>query len=524
MSLKGTGLFCWLAGLTLAGIGVVAGSGFGQAQHRGPEAPAPPKSTMTPNGTWTPKSTAYIKASNSKGNLQFGSAVALSADGNTLAVGSVNEDSAAKGINGNQNDHSAVGAGAVYVYTRNSSGWKQQAYLKASNAVLSGGFGYSLALSADGNILAVGANGEGSAATGVNGNQADNSMPGAGAVYIFTRGGAAWAQKAYVKASNTGELDDGDQFGYSIALSGDGSTLAVGAIAEDSNATGINGNGADNSVNESGAVYVFSNSGDAWTQQAYVKPWNTTTRGALFGYSVGLSNDGNTLAVGAYDEDGGRGAVYAFSRSGGTWSQQMRLVAANAERGDSLGCSIAISGDGNTILAGAFDEDAILTGIQPPDAGAHDEQDDTSVGAAYVFLRAGGKWSQQAYVKAFNSRINDQFGWALAISRDGNTFAVGSHLEDSSATGLNGNQADPSAEDSGAVYVYTRDGASWSPSAYVKATNTKAAAEFGISVALDGDGKVLAVGATKEDGAGRGVNPKRTNVSDKASGAAYVYY
>jgi hypothetical protein len=515
---------CFHLSFIVAAIFIFVGSGFAQNQHRGPEAPAPPKATTKPTGTWDPKSIAYLKAPNSKSDLQFGGAVALSADGNTLVVGTVKDDSAAKGVNGNENDHSAAGAGAVYVYVRGAGGWKQQAYVKSSNTDAGDGFGYSLALSADGNTLAVGANGEASAATGVNGNQADNSMPGAGAVYIFTREGIAWRQTAYLKASNTGEADDGDQFGYSIALSGDGKTLAAGAIAEDSGATGVNGNGADNSVPESGAVYVFSNANGAWTQQAYVKPWNTTVRGALFGYSVGLSDDGNTLAVGAYDEGGGRGAVYAFSRTGSTWIQQMRLVASNAERGDSLGCSIAISGDGNTILAGAFDEDALLTGIQPPDAGANDEKDDSSVGAAYVFVRSNGKWKQQAYMKAFNSRVNDQFGWGLAISRDGNAIAVGSHLEDSKATGLNGDQTDPSAEDSGAVYIYARDGNSWSPAAYVKASNTKAAAEFGISLALSGDGKVLAVGALKEDGGGKGINPKQAGAPAKASGAAYVYY
>lgn len=503
---------------------VFAPAALPQAQHRGPEAPAPPKAIITPTGAWKPKSSAYIKASNSKANMQFGGAVALSADGSTLAVGSVREDSDSKGVNGNQNDHSAAGAGAVYVYVRGARGWEQQAYLKASNTESADGFGYSLSISADGNTLAVGANGEGSASTGVNGNQADNSMPGAGAVYVFTRSASKWAQAAYVKASNTGEADDGDQFGYSVSLSGDGGTLAVGAIAEDSSATGINGNGADNSAPESGAVYVFTKTSGAWSQQAYVKPWNTTVRGALFGYSVGLSADGNTLGVGAYDEDGGRGAVYAFTRTGSTWSQQMRLTASNAERGDSLGCSLAISGDGNIILAGAFDEDALLTGVQSPGMGAHDEQDDSSVGAAYVFVRSGGKWSQDAYLKAFNARVNDQFGWALAISRDGNTLAIGSHLEDSKATGIDGDQTDPSAEDAGAVYIYTRDGNSWSPAAYVKATNTQPAAEFGISVALNGDGKVLAVGATKEDSGGIGVNPKQTATPAKDSGAAYVYY
>ena len=201
----------------------------------------------------------------------------------------------------------------------------------------------------------------------------------------------------------------------------------------------------------------------------------------------------------------------------------MRLHTSNAERGDSLGCSISISDYGNTIVSGAFDEDSILAGIQPPDAGNNDEADDDSTGAAYVFVRENGKWSQQAFMKAFNTRINDQFGWALTMSRDGNTIAVGSHLEDSGAKGINGDQSDASAEDSGAVYVYKRTGTTWSPAAYVKATNTKAAAEFGITLSLNGDGSVLAVGAPKEDGGAVGVNGKSPKLAVN-SGAAYVYY
>ena len=112
--------------------------------------------------------------------------------------------------------------------------------------------------------MAVAANWEASNATGINGNQADNSIPQAGAVYIFTRNGGTWRQQAYLKASNTGEAGeagDGDQFGFSLALSDDGNTVAAGAIAEDSNATGINGNQADNSANSAGAVYVFARTG-----------------------------------------------------------------------------------------------------------------------------------------------------------------------------------------------------------------------------------------------------------------------
>jgi FG-GAP repeat protein len=515
-----------LPGAILAGLLLCSPLSFAQAPPPAPTPAANPRGMpIRPTGAaWNPKSIAYLKASNAKKDDQLGFMVALSGDGNTMAASSTVEESAAKGVNGNQADHSALNAGAVYVFVRNGGEWVQQAYLKASNTRAGDQFGSSLALSNDGNTLAVGAVGEPSSATGVNGNQADASMPGAGAVYVFTRTGAAWSQQAYVKASNTGEKSDGDQFGYSVALSGDGNTLATGAISEDSAATGINGNQADNSADSAGAVYVFTRTGAAWSQQAYVKPWNTTNRGNLFGYSVGLSGNGDTLAVGSYDEERGKGAAYIFTRTGGVWSQQIRLMASNAEDGDSLGCSIAISDDGNTMAAGAFDEDSLLRGIQPPTEGSNDAASDVSTGAAYVFVRNGTAWSQQAFIKATNTRLNDQFAWALALSRDGNTLAVGAHLEDSGSGGLNGNQEDASAEDSGAAYVYTRSGTTWAPAAYVKASNPRPSAEFAISIALNADGKELAVGAFKDSGGGAGVNPARGAKPAEESGAAYIYY
>ena len=202
--------------------------------------------------TWNQQ--AYIKASNSNAYDHFGWSVALSADGSTLAVGARLEASAATGINGNQLDNSALFAGAVYVFTRSGSTWSQQAYIKASNTNENNYFGWSIALSADGSTLAVGARLEASAATGINGNQLDNSTLGAGAVYVYTRSSSTWSQQAYLKASNT---NAGDYFGYSVALSADGSTLAVGAYQEGSAATGINGNQADNNALYAGAVYVY---------------------------------------------------------------------------------------------------------------------------------------------------------------------------------------------------------------------------------------------------------------------------
>ena len=119
----------------------------------------------------------------------------------------------------------------MYIYTRSGTIWSQQAYIKASNVATSDQFGYSVSLSADGNVLAVGAIGEDSNAIGINGDETDNSASHSGAAYVFIRSGTRWSQQAYIKASDT---DAGDQFGQSVSLSGDGSTLALGAWAKNS--------------------------------------------------------------------------------------------------------------------------------------------------------------------------------------------------------------------------------------------------------------------------------------------------
>jgi hypothetical protein len=331
-------------------------------------------------GTTLVSQLAYLRASNAEAADHFacggslpghiGNALAASADGTTVAVGAPHESSAARGINGNQNDNSLYNAGAVYVFVRRGDTWTQQAYIKASNSGSSDMFGLSLSLSRDGNTLAVAAPWEASAAVGVNGNQNDDSIPQAGAVYVFTRSGGAWSQHSYIKASNTGRKgtgDDveGDQFGFSLSLSGDGRTLAVGAVSEDSNATGLDGAQSNDTAASAGAVYVFVRDGATWKQQAYLKSSNNEA-GDLFGYGVALSDDGNSLAVAGYDEDGsgksvnaaddngnnGTGAIYAFDRRGGTWRQTGYLKGSRSQRNDALGYTVAISGDGNTIAAG----------------------------------------------------------------------------------------------------------------------------------------------------------------------------
>lgn len=466
----------------------------------------------------------YGKASNSQGGDWFGTAVAVSADGNTLVVGAPSEASNATGINADgQGNDSVPGAGAVYVFTRHGGAWSQQAYIKASNTQAGDLFGYAVALSADGSTLAVGAPGEDSNAMM---NEANNDADDAGAVYVYARSGNAWMQQAYVKASNAG-VDD--QFGEAVAMSADGNTLVAGAPQEDSNTMADE---ASNDANDAGAVYVYARSGNAWTQQAYVKASNAEA-GDRFGAAVVVSGDGLTLAVGAHGENsaaqnnpadnsvGDAGAVYVYTRSNTVWTQQAYVKASNPGPDDRFGWGVAMSADGATLAVGARGESSNATGINPP--GGEADNSAVSAGAAYVYIRSGDAWAQQAYVKASNAEVGDRFGSAVALSGNGLTLAVGASLEAGNATGIDGNQADNSASNAGATYVYARNGTVWSQRAYVKAVNTGAQDQFGYAVALSGDGASLVVGAWSEDSNAVGIHGNQHDNSAGNAGAVYVY-
>lgn len=194
---------------------------------------------------------AYLKAANTGAGDRFGRSVAVAGD--TMVVGADWEASAATGVNGNQGNNGALYAGAAYVFVRDGTNWSQQAYLKASNTGRDDNFGVSVAISGD--TIVVGAWGEDSNATEVDGDQSDNNAAGSGAAYVFARNGTTWSEHAYLKASNTGT---GDGFATQLAVSGD--TVVVGALWEASNATGINGNQSNNGAAAAGAAYVFTKS------------------------------------------------------------------------------------------------------------------------------------------------------------------------------------------------------------------------------------------------------------------------
>ncbi|MGE3609640.1 MAG: fibronectin type III domain-containing protein [Bacteriovoracaceae bacterium] len=479
---------------------------------------------------------AYIKAGNNNASDFFG--WSLSLNGDTLAVGAYAEDSNQVTITngtGSSTDNTATNAGAVYVYKRAGTNWAQEAYIKAGNANANDYFGYSVSLSGD--SLAVGAYAEDSNLTVITngtGTSTDNTGTDSGAVYVFKRTGSNWAQEAYVKAANNAASDN---LGRNVSLSGD--ILAVGADGEDSNQTTItNGTTAssDNSVLTSGAIYIYKRTGVNWAQEAYVKASNVGASDAM-GYYISLSGD--TLAVGVPLEDSNQtsitngntassdnsasdsGAVYVYRRNGTSWIQEAYIKSSNSEANDQFGINVSISGD--TIAVGAYLEDSNQTSITNGATSSSNNSASAS-GAVYVYRRNGYTWTQEAYIKSSNAEANDQFG--QFVSLDGNTLVALSQREDSNLTTVtNGttSSADNSSGDSGAAYVYKRNGTTWSQEAYIKASNN-GSDYYGSAVSISGD--TIAVGVYQEDSNQTTITNGATSTTDNSnsnSGAVYVY-
>ncbi len=397
------------------------------------------------------------------------------------------------------------------------SKYTQQAFIKASNTNASDTFGLEMALSED--TLVILAPNEASNATGVNGDENDNSKLASGAAYVFVREDDTWTQQAYLKASNSDEFD---RFGSAVVIEGD--IIAIGARTEDSTSIGINGDQSDNSINSSGAVYVFTRSGNTWEQEAYIKASNTGEND-FFGSSLALS--GNTLIVGASQESSSSagvngdedndllpraGAAYIFVRENEQWTQQAYLKASNPSEADFFGAEVAI--DGDTVAISAPNEDSNAQGIN----GDQNNESMTDAGAVYMFTRTGTQWSQEAYIKASNTDAADIFGNKIALV--GDTLAVGAVREDSDSAGINGDQNNNNSSASGAVYILTRTNGIWSHDTYIKASNPDASDGFGGSVSMSAD--KLLVGATVESSSARGIDGPDNNFRSR-SGAAYLF-
>ncbi len=480
---------------------------------------------------------AYLKASNGEADDRFGNPVAISGD--TVAIAAVTEASGSPNIvNGGaaSSDNSLTGAGAVYVFARSGTSWVQQAYLKPANPDASDSFGASLAI--DGDTIVVGAVSEDSSQNFVtNGSTiaGDNAATDSGAAYVFVRNGDTWSLEAYLKASNA---EPADGFGASVAVSQN--TIAVGAAYEDSAQNTIVNNGTisfDNGAADSGAVYIFQRTGSAWQQSAYIKASNADT-GDRFGRAVAL--DADTLVVGADLEDSAQntvlntaaastdnsssnsGAAYVFQRSAGTWTQQAYLKASNSGPTDAFGQAVSISGD--TIVVGAMSEDSDERSVQNGTF-ANTNNAMSDAGAAYIFTRSGGLWSQQACLKASNADVGDSFGFSVSIS--GDIVVVGARLEDSSQRTVSPGSlasSDNTLASSGAAYVFSRSGQFWAQRAYLKASNADSGDVFGVSVAVSN--RTIIAGASLEAAAETQITNSWEASADNSApntGAAYIF-
>jgi hypothetical protein len=388
-------------------------------------------------------------------SAHFGASVALSGDGSTALIG----------VPG-------VAAGSAVVYIRSGTTWTLNQRLTASDAAQSDSFGGSVALSSDGNTALIGAK-----------NKSVGGQIFAGAAYVFSRSGATWTEQQKLTASDPANRD---LFGGNVALSADGNTALISAMQK-----------SVGSTVGSGAAFVFNRSGTAWTQeQELTNPRNAAFD--LFGASVALSGDGNTALVGA-DAPGypttpptppGIGAAFVFIRSGTTWTLQQTLTAAGGVSGDNFGDAGALSSDGGVALVGAAN-----TAVGSA----------SNAGAAYVFTRARGTWSQQVELTAEDSADNDNFGASVALSGDGMAAVIGA--PDKSVAGassicatiLIGKQQVDGAS-AGGVYVYARDANGWSQQQALTASDAAEDNNFGNSVALSSNGSTALVDAPGKTG------------------------
>lgn len=317
---------------------------------------------------------AKLVGTTSVGTTYQGYAVALSADGNTLAVGGPQD---------------ASGTGAVWIFVRtNGNTWTQQARLVSTDWIGVPQQGSSVALSSDGNTLAFGG---------------PQNNPTGGA-WIFTRSGSTWSQQQNVLIG-TGATGTSNQ-GASVALSSDGNTVAIGGPNDNTNV---------------GATWVFTRTGGVWTQQGakIVGASGVGTSGQ--GSSVTLSSDGNTLGIGGPNDNNGAGATWVFTRTSGSWSQQARLIGTGATGSPAArqGISLSMAANGNTLAVGGW-------------------QDNSGAGATWVFTRSSGSWTQQGakIIGTGATGTASAQGSGVALSSDGNTLVVGA-LNDNSNIGAN---------------------------------------------------------------------------------------
>jgi FG-GAP repeat protein len=404
-------------------------------------------------GQWTEQ--AFLKAPDPSngptGGPQFGTSIGISGD--TAVVGAPFEASCSTGVGVNWSGAGCPGAGAAYVFTRSNGTWSQQAYLKASNTAsgVIAKFGSAVAISGD--TIVVGAPGEPSCATGVNGNQSDASCAGAGAAYVFVRSAGTWSQLGYLKASNTAASN---AFGCAVGLAG--GAAIVGAFHESGAGSGVNGDETQpdgGAFTAAGAAYVFGESGTTWSQQAYLKA-SDNAAGSRFGASVAIAPaaSGSHAVVGAPGAGSGNGEAYGFSGAGTSWTSDgpPLPVSVLPDAGELVGTAVAIDvGPTTYFVLGATGDATCGAGVTPTGTLADLDASfaPTCSGQGAAFLTNGANLN--LFLKP-EIGLGLQFGSSVAVS--GESVAVGAPGEPGCAQGIDGDPTSNICTGSGAVYVF----------------------------------------------------------------------
>ena len=421
-------------------------------------------------------SIGYFKASNTETDPEhfydvFGHSLVLSDDGRTLAVAAPSEDSNAAGVNGNQADNSSIWSGAVYVYRRVTSGWRQEAYLKAGVNQADQAFGMNwaspspaLAINADGSLLAVGAP-----------RQEVSGMSEAGVVYIYQKSSTGrWILAATLSSPTPRALDD---FGTSLDMSLDGRTLKVDQVWP----------WDEPQQNPQVRTHIFVRPGTTWQHSVTLAPFFAGDVCRI----ARLSGDGNTLVSACINDSTGATRLETRKRSGNTWTH----VSEQPLRSEISHIGLVLDFDASTLAMQELP-------ISDPRVGLY-------------------QWTVATWVR---EREFFPMGAALALNRTGNLLAIGNIGATENGAGVSPVSM-PGTEERGAVYLWRRDdrNGTWTLRSVVKSPNPGRDDYFGFSIAMCGTGNALAVGAAGEDSRAKGVDGDRTDNSSTESGAAYLY-
>ncbi|MEA2091599.1 MAG: tetratricopeptide repeat protein [Campylobacterota bacterium] len=356
-----------------------------------------------------------ILASDAKAYNQLGYSVSISADGGRVIAGALR---------------------SAYIYTKSGTTWNEMK-VTASDGESYNDFGTSVSISADGTTAIVGA-------------RYDNTKGSkSGAVYIYEKLGKTWSETKLIAS----DAMTHNYFGTCVSISGDGTTVIVGA------------NGGDGENKGSGLAYIYTKSGKTWRETKL-----TASDGKIseyFGYSLSISADGTTAIVGALlDDDYGlkSGSVYIYEKSGKDWIET-KLRASDGTTDDWFGHSVSISADGTTVIVGAL----------------NDGDKGSKSGSVYIYEKSGKDWFETK-LTASDGMAGDKFGYSVSISANGNKVIVGAH--DASANALK----------SGSSYIYTKSEAGWIETKVIASDGARYD-NFGNSVSISRDATIAIVGA-----------------------------